>query len=141
MGQQQLLLLVLATVIVGLATVAGIQAFDENRNQAAADALSQKASSLAADMKAIAAKPQQIGGIDPDDAGTSDMTQRLGITDSVSVPTANGGCEVSTVTAGGSGSFKASVKCQGNGDYSELSFFGIYDQTSEPEVYVQNSDI
>jgi hypothetical protein len=38
MGQQQLLLLTLGIVIVGLATVAGIQIFSENRVKANADA-------------------------------------------------------------------------------------------------------
>ena len=37
MGQQQLLLLVLGIVIVGLAVVVGIQAFSENQKQANAD--------------------------------------------------------------------------------------------------------
>ena len=38
MGQQQLLLLVLGIVIVGLAVVVGIQAFSENQKKANADA-------------------------------------------------------------------------------------------------------
>ena len=37
MGQQQLLLLVLGIVIVGLAVVVGIQAFSENQKQSNAD--------------------------------------------------------------------------------------------------------
>jgi hypothetical protein len=64
MGQQQLLLLVLATVIVGLATVAGIQAFDENQTQATQDALVQRATSIASDIKGLQGKPTQLGGID-----------------------------------------------------------------------------
>jgi hypothetical protein len=64
MGQQQLLLLVLSTVIVGLATVAGIQAFDEGQSQAANDALTQRAVSIASDIQAQASKPDQLGGID-----------------------------------------------------------------------------
>ena len=39
MGQQQLLLLVLGIVIVGLAVVVGIQAFSENQRKANADAM------------------------------------------------------------------------------------------------------
>ncbi len=64
MGQQQLLLLVLSTVIVGLATVAGIQAFSENQEQATRDALSQRALTIASDINALAAKPTQMGGVD-----------------------------------------------------------------------------
>ena len=63
MGQQQLLLLVLATVIVGLATVAGIQAFDQGKSQAANDALTQRAVSIASDIQAQANKPSQLGGL------------------------------------------------------------------------------
>ncbi len=69
MGQQQLLLLVLATVIVGLATVAGIQAFDQGKSQAANDALTQRAVSIASDIQAQANKPSQLGGL-PDPDGT-----------------------------------------------------------------------
>ena len=63
MGQQQLLLLVLATVIVGLATVAGIQAFDEGQTQAAQDALTQRGISIGQDISAALNKPDQLGGI------------------------------------------------------------------------------
>ena len=64
MGQQQLLLLVLSTVIVGLATVAGIQAFSENQAQASQDALVQRGTSVASDIKGLQGKPNQLGGID-----------------------------------------------------------------------------
>jgi hypothetical protein len=63
MGQQQLLLLVLATVIVGLATVAGINAFEQNQKQATADAMTQEAMRIASDIQAIRLKPEQMGGI------------------------------------------------------------------------------
>jgi len=62
MGQQQLLLLVLASVIVGLATVAGIQAFDENQSQATQDALVQRGTEIAVDLKAQFNKPPELGG-------------------------------------------------------------------------------
>ena len=62
MGQQQLLLLVLATVIVGLATVAGIQAFEQGSKRANQDALTQTAVKIASDMQANAKKPTQFGG-------------------------------------------------------------------------------
>ena len=64
MGQQQLLLLVLSTVIVGLATVAGIQAFSENQAQATQDALTQRGIEIANDIAAANGKPDQMGGID-----------------------------------------------------------------------------
>ena len=64
MGQQQLLLLVLATVIVGLATVAGIQAFDENQDQAAQDALVEQGTTIMSDVKAELMQPRKFGGYD-----------------------------------------------------------------------------
>jgi hypothetical protein len=71
MGQQQLLLLVLSTVIVGLATVAGIEAFSQGQRQATQDALVQRAVSIGTDILAAHNKPSQLGGIDlesePDD--------------------------------------------------------------------------
>ena len=64
MGQQQLLLLVLATVIVGLATVAGIQAFDENQTQAAQDALVERGTNIMSDVKAELMQSSKFGGHD-----------------------------------------------------------------------------
>ena len=79
MGQQQLLLLVLSTVIVGLATVAGIQAFSENQAQANRDALIQRANSLGAEILAAHNKPTQLGGIDLSSADSSAVKDAIGI--------------------------------------------------------------
>jgi len=140
MGQQQLLLLVLATVIVGLATVAGIQAFDENRNQAAADALNQKAAELAADVKGIYEKPEQLGGL-PDslsDADSTEINNKLGIQGGVTVPAAEGTCVVSNVTSNPGVVFE----CSGDdsGDYSDISAYGVFNPDSDPEVRVESTD-
>ena len=62
MGQQQLLLLVLATVIVGLATVAGIQAFEQGSVRANQDALTQTAVKIASDAQANLKEPEPFGG-------------------------------------------------------------------------------
>lgn len=62
MGQQQLLLLVLGIVIVGLAVVVGIQAFGENQAKANADALVNDGVRIASDAQAWALKPQAFGG-------------------------------------------------------------------------------
>ena len=69
MGQQQLLLLVLATVIVGLATVAGIQAFDEGQSQATQDALVQRGLDIGNKILAAHGKPTQFGGTNLGDSG------------------------------------------------------------------------
>ena len=62
MGQQQLLLLVLGIVIVGLAVVVGIQAFSENQTKANADAMINDGVRIASDAQAWALKPAQFGG-------------------------------------------------------------------------------
>ncbi len=62
MGQQQLLLLVLGIVIVGLAVVVGIQAFSENQKKANADAMVNDAIRIASDAQAWMLKPQAFGG-------------------------------------------------------------------------------
>ena len=69
MGQQQLLLLVLGIVIVGLAVVVGIQAFGENQAKANADALVNDGVRIASDAQAWALKPQAFGGGANNDAG------------------------------------------------------------------------
>ena len=73
MGQQQLLLLVLGIVIVGLAVVVGIQAFGENQKKANADALVNDGVRIASDAQAWALKPQAFGG-PTDTADLSDAT-------------------------------------------------------------------
>ena len=62
MGQQQLLLLVLGVVIVGLAVVVGINAFSENQVRSNADAMVTEALRFASDIQAYALKPDQFGG-------------------------------------------------------------------------------
>ncbi len=62
MGQQQLLLLILGIVIVGLAVVVGINAFSEGRQKTDADALVSDGLRIASDAQAWALKPRQAGG-------------------------------------------------------------------------------
>ena len=62
MGQQQLLLLVLGIVIVGLAVVVGIQAFSQNQKQANADQMVNDAIRIASDAQAWKLKPGAFGG-------------------------------------------------------------------------------
>jgi len=100
MGQQQLLLLVLSTVIVGLATVAGIQAFSENQAQASQDALVQKGTSIASDIQGLAGKPTQMGGIDPSSASDTDIADKLGYeTEPVPAEGAGGNADCDIVTS------------------------------------------
>ena len=62
MGQQQLLLLVLGIVIVGIAVVAGIQAFSEGKGKAQQDAAVSDAMRIISDTQAWKLKPQAFGG-------------------------------------------------------------------------------
>ena len=73
MGQQQLLLLVLGIVIVGLAVVVGINAFSENRVKSNADATVTDALRIASDIQAWALKPSQFGG-KPDGANINTVS-------------------------------------------------------------------
>lgn len=76
MGQQQLLLLVLGVVIVGLAVVVGIQAFSENQKKANADALVNDAVRIASDAQAWKLKPKAFGGgADDPDFSNFDLEQ------------------------------------------------------------------
>ena len=118
MGQQQLLLLVLATVIVGLATVAGIQAFDQGQSQAANDALTQRAVSIASDIQGQANKPGQLGGLpDPNaeessyDATTEEVANAIGLeTDKgIEASGAGDGAQCNIITQNG----HPAVQCAG----------------------------
>ena len=60
MGQQQLLLFVFGSIIVGLATVAGMNAYEESRKQAAIDQITQKALEIATDVQAYVARPPHM---------------------------------------------------------------------------------
>lgn len=62
MGQQQLLLLVLGIVIVGIAVVAGIQAFSEGKTKAQSDAAVSDATRIISDLQAWYLKPTAFGG-------------------------------------------------------------------------------
>ena len=62
MGQQQLILLVLSTVIVGIAIVVGIAAFTENSAKSNSDSMMQDAVRVGNDMQAWKKKPAPFGG-------------------------------------------------------------------------------
>jgi hypothetical protein len=62
MGQQQLLLLVLAAVIVGLAVVTGINMFGQNALQANQDAIRQDLLAIASEAQSWYRRPVALGG-------------------------------------------------------------------------------
>lgn len=81
MGQQQLLLLVLGMVIVGIAVVAGIQAFSEGQQKATRDAAISDAMRVISDAQAWKLKPAAFGGGANDTAADFDgiSFQALGL--------------------------------------------------------------
>src|SRR5690606_36526628 len=81
MGQQQLLLLVLGIVIVGLAVVVGIQAFGENQKKSNSDAMVNDGVRIASDAQAWVLKPTAFGGGDDEPDGlATDGFIKLGYT-------------------------------------------------------------
>ncbi len=91
MGQQQLLLLVLGIVIVGIAVVAGIQAFSEGKTKATSDAAVSDATRIISDLQAWYLKPVAFGG------GGEDTTKWANVKfSSIGIDPANDGGAVST---------------------------------------------
>ena len=62
MGQQQLLLLVLSAVIVGLSIVAGINIFDSSNTRANKDAITQDLMTIGSIAQSWYIKPAEMGG-------------------------------------------------------------------------------
>ena len=67
MGQQQLLLLVLGAITVGLAVIVGIYAFSRNQTSANADAMVNEALRIASDIQVWSLKPGMVGGRQDDE--------------------------------------------------------------------------
>ena len=118
MGQQQLLLLVLSTVIVGLATVAGIQAFSESQEQATQDALIQRTNSLATDIAAAAEQPSQLGGVDFTSDSADDVANAIGLESASGISADGAGesasCEITINSSDGSNG-SADINCGSDG--------------------------
>ena len=89
MGQQQLLLVILVTILVGIATVVAINVFGDAAIQANRDAVRQDLLTASAQAQAIWARPNALGGVqgefDDDDAvADAQFVRLLGIPGSVS---------------------------------------------------------
>ena len=63
MGQQQLLLVILVTIIVGIATVVAINIFGTAADQANRDAVRQDLMGAATHAQAVFARPKMMGGL------------------------------------------------------------------------------
>lgn len=93
MGQQQLLLIVLGVIIVGIAVVVGINVFTASAASANRDAVVADLTNLAAMAQQYYRKPVALGG------GGNDFTGWL--VPATLVRTANMGADVSSVIVGG----------------------------------------
>ncbi|MEM9998171.1 MAG: hypothetical protein AAF809_10770 [Bacteroidota bacterium] len=80
MGQQQLLLLVLGIVIVGLAVASGIDAFEENNRKAALDRATNRAVALAGVAATWKDMPAALGGGQDDPHFDTISLSSLGLT-------------------------------------------------------------
>jgi len=78
MGQQQLLLVILVTIIVGIATVVAINVFGTAADEANRDAVRQDLLAAATQAQAIWARPTAMGGIGQDFGNLTDL-RRLNI--------------------------------------------------------------
>lgn len=94
MGQQQLLLIVLGTIIVGVAVVVGINMFSQGAVNAERDALVQDVNMIGAKAAEYWRKPVEMGGGARTFVGVTDVT-KLGADSS----NANGTYIMSSVTA------------------------------------------
>ena len=94
MGQQQLLLIVLGTIIVGVAVVVGINMFTTGAINAERDALLQDVNNVASTAASYWRKPAALGGGNRTFVGVSDVT-----TFGADSSNANGNMIMSTVTA------------------------------------------
>ncbi len=127
MGQQQLLLLVLGIVIVGIAVVAGIQAFSEGKVKAENDAVAAEAMRYASDIQAWALKPAAFGG----GAGVALSTvtwSKIGITTLTNsqYKTANACYKLDTATSGTAKviGYELTTGCTGTAEIGTVTITG-----------------
>ena len=117
MGQQQLLLLVLGIVIVGLAVVVGIQAFSENQKRSNLDGLVNDGVRIASDIQTWSLKPAIYGGPGTGEDWTDATFTKLGYTAETdgSYETASGAFTLANGVLTGEGTV------EGNGVTVEIS--------------------
>ena len=109
MGQQQLLLIVLGVIIVGIAVVVGINVFTASSFQANRDAVVSDLTNIAANAQQFYRKPVALGG------GGNSFTGYTIPTQLQSTPN-NTGNYTATVTNGGEGLELVGVTAEKEGD-------------------------
>jgi hypothetical protein len=137
MGQQQLLLLVLSTVIVGLATVAGIQAFEEGQQQATQDAITQRALSIGNDIYGATQTPAQLGGVTFSNSNVDAFATTAGFDSGSDIPAEGAGSDAECDL--GTGSSSVTVYCASDGSNDDLTSSGNSSSNEYVEVEVTSS--
>ncbi|MEM6326253.1 MAG: hypothetical protein AAF791_03960 [Bacteroidota bacterium] len=137
MGQQQLLLLVLGIVIVGLAVVVGIQAFSENQEKANVDARINDGVRIASDAQSWALKPTAFGGGNGDfhvgDATTGALADyfELGYSDTDGTTTYNNPNGAYALAASGTGLLITASKAGNTDVFVQICGFETNDITTQ----------
>ena len=123
MGTQQLLLIVLGVIIVGIAVVVGIGIFGNNSQQANADAVLQDCMRIAASAQGYYRKPTMLGG-----GGASFVGLTLPKCGWKSASNQNGDYALSSVAAG-------SFIVTGTGNQNTVVAVTVYpDSTASPTI-------
>ena len=123
MGTQQLLLIVLGVIIVGIAVVVGIGIFGNNSQQANADAVLQDCMRLAASAQGYYRKPAMLGG-----GGASFVGLSLATCGWKTASNQNGSYALSSIAAG-------SFVVTGTGNQNTVVVVTVYpDSTAQPTI-------
>lgn len=123
MGTQQLLLIVLGVIIVGIAVVVGIGIFGNNSQQANADAVLQDCMRIAASAQGYYRKPTMLGG-----GGASFVGLTLPKCGWKSASNQNGDYALSSVASG-------SFVVTGTGNQNTVVAVTVYpDSTASPTI-------
>ncbi|SHF65888.1 hypothetical protein SAMN05443144_111104 [Fodinibius roseus] len=104
MGQQQLLLVILVTIIVGVATVTAINIFGASAENSAIDATRQDILTMGAQMQGYALKPELMGGGGGDFTGLTVDKLGFGYTEKTSDTAFENGNAAYSLTVAADGS-------------------------------------
>ena len=123
MGQQQLLLVILVTIIVGIATVVAINTFSGAADSANLDAVRQDVAAIGAAAQGYYMKPTMLGGGGNSFTGITFNTMALGAdsidtSDGLAAINANGVYEIVVANAGAELQVDAYPASRGNTDIS-----------------------
>ena len=130
MGQQQLLLVILVTIIVGIATVVAINTFGSAADSAAQDAVRQDLVTIAASAQGYYMRPEMLGG----GGRTFEGISFNNISFAGSIPEDDQGASDPLVAVNENGSYTIS----GNGAYAATFLVtAVANDTDESELQIR----